>query len=66
MIVDEEEPEPEQPRALISFRTAMIAYALLTVTAFVTLKRTPLYLALILLGAAAVKTYVHHLRSRLE
>ena len=51
---------------MISFRTAMLSYAALTVIALATLRRTPLILALILLAAVAAKTYIHHLRSRLE
>jgi hypothetical protein len=58
--------EPEQPRTMISIRTAMLLYALLAVIAFATLKRTPLYLVLLIVFALAVKTYLHHLRSRLE
>jgi 4-hydroxybenzoate polyprenyltransferase len=58
--------EPEQPRTVISIRTAMLLYALLAVIAFATLKRTPLYLALLIVFALALKTYLHYLRSRME
>ncbi len=51
---------------MIGIRTALILYALLVIASLVTLKGTPLALALIIVIALAVKSYVHHLRSRLE
>lgn len=51
---------------MISIRTALILYGLLTVASVLTLHGTPLALALIVVLGLAAKTYVHHLRSRLE
>jgi hypothetical protein len=51
---------------MIGIRTALLLYALLVIASLVTLKGTPLALALIIVIALAVKSYVHHLRSRLE
>jgi uncharacterized membrane protein YiaA len=57
---------PEPSRTLISIRTAMVLYALLLLAAFATLKGTSLYIAVIIVLGIAAKTYLHHLRSRLE
>ncbi len=58
---------PSEPsRTVIGIRTAMVLYALLLVAAFATLKGTALYIALIIVVGIAVKTYLHHLRSRIE
>jgi hypothetical protein len=57
---------PEPSRSVIGVRTAMVLYASLVVAAFVTLKGTALYIALIIVLGIAVKTYLHHLRSRME
>ncbi len=51
---------------MIGIRTALILYALLVIASLVTLKGAPLALALIIVIALAVKSYVHYLRSRLE
>lgn len=57
---------PDPSRTVIGIRTAMVLYALLLVAAFATLKGTALYIALIIVLGIAVKTYLHHLRSRIE
>jgi uncharacterized membrane protein YiaA len=57
---------PEPSRTMIGIRTAMVLYALLLVAAFATLKGTALYVALIIVLGIAAKTYLHHLRDRLE
>jgi hypothetical protein len=57
---------PEPARTVIGIRTAMVLYLLLLVAAFATLKGTALYIALIIVLGIAVKTYLHHLRSRIE
>jgi hypothetical protein len=57
---------PEQPRSVIGFRTAMILFAMLVIICFAALKGAALFLGLIIVFALAVKTYVHHLRSRIE
>ncbi|MFL6354259.1 MAG: hypothetical protein ACJ74Z_20740 [Bryobacteraceae bacterium] len=57
---------PEPSRTVIGIRTAMVLYALLVVAAFATLKGTALYIALIIVLGIAAKTYLHHVRDRLE
>jgi archaellin len=57
---------PEPSRTIIGIRTAMVLYALLLVAAFATLKGTALYTALIIVLGTAAKTYLHHVRRRLE
>lgn len=56
----------EQPRAVIGFRTALVLFALLIAVSFATLKGVALLLALLIVLALAVKTFVHHLRSRID
>ena len=51
---------------MIGLRTAMVLYVLLVIAAFATLKGTALYLALIIVLGVAAKTFVHHLRRRVE
>lgn len=51
---------------MINLRTALILYALLVIVSLVTLRGTALALALIIVIALAVKSYVHHLRGRFE
>jgi hypothetical protein len=57
---------PEQSRGVIGLRTALILYALLVVAAFATLKGTALIIGLIIVLGLAAKSYVHHLRGRIE
>jgi hypothetical protein len=57
---------PEPSRTIIGIRIAMVLYALLLIAAFATLKGTALYIALIIVLGIAAKTYLHHLRRRLE
>lgn len=57
---------PEPSRTIIGIRIAMVLYALLLIGAFATLKGTALYIALIIVLGIAGKTYLHHLRRRLE
>ncbi len=57
---------PEPHESLIGIRTAMLLYALLVIASFLALKGTALALALIIVLGLAAKSYVHHLRSRLE
>ncbi|MGI8959045.1 MAG: hypothetical protein ACR2IV_04630 [Bryobacteraceae bacterium] len=57
---------PEPPRTIIGIRTAMLLYALLLVAALATLKGTALYVALVIVLGIAAKTYLHHLRDRIE
>ncbi|HEX4230686.1 MAG TPA: hypothetical protein VHZ07_18565 [Bryobacteraceae bacterium] len=60
------DPEESGKRGAIGIRTAMALYAVLAVVAVLTLKREWLVVALIILGGAAIKTYVVHARSKLE
>jgi hypothetical protein len=53
-------------RSVISLRTALILYALLVVFAVLTLKGTALVIALLIVGALAVKSVLHYFRERLE
>jgi len=58
---------PSEPsRTVIGIRTAMLLYVLLIVGAFAILKGTALYIALVIVLGIAAKTYLHHLRSRIE
>ena len=51
---------------MISFRTAMILYGVLALASLLTLKRDFLFFALLVIGVAAVKSYIHQIRSRIE
>lgn len=51
---------------MIGFRTAIILFTVLVAAAFATLKGMPLAIALIIVGGLAAKTFVHHLRGRIE
>jgi hypothetical protein len=44
----------------------MALYAILVVASFLTLKGMALAIALIIVFALAIKSYVHYLRSRIE
>ena len=57
---------PEHSRGVIGLRTALILYALLVVASFATLKGTALFIALVIVLGLAAKSYVHHLRGRME
>jgi archaellin len=58
--------DPEPSHGVIGLRTAFILYALLAVAAFFSLKGTALVIALVVVAALAAKSYVHHVRSRME
>ena len=51
---------------VISFRTAILLYIVLTISACMLLKGRALALGLILIGGLAAKTYVHWLRQRMQ
>ena len=57
---------PESGRSVIGLRTALILYALLVVFAVWTLKGTALIIALLIVGALAVKSVLHYFRERME
>jgi energy-converting hydrogenase Eha subunit B len=54
------------PRGAIGPKTAIVLYVLLTIWAVATLKGTALFIALLIVAALAVKSYVHYVRSRLH
>ena len=58
--------QPEYSRGVIGLRTALLLYGLLVVAAFAKLKGTALVIALIIVLGLAAKTYVQHLRDRME
>lgn len=58
---------PNEPsRGVIGLRTALILYALLILAAIATLKGTALAVAVLIVLALAAKSYVHHVRDRIE
>ncbi len=57
---------PEPGRSVIGFRTAIILYILLAIAALTTLRGTARIIALLIVGLLAAKTYVHHVRRRIE
>jgi hypothetical protein len=57
----------DQPhKGVINIGTAIGLFALLAVLSILTLKGVALAFALIIVGALAVKAYLHFLRSRME
>lgn len=60
------EPLVELPRPVLSFRTAMLIYALLAAFAFATLHGDWLFVALLVIFAIALKTWIAQVRDRLE
>jgi len=55
-----------QSRRLLSFKAAMISYAVLAVLGTVTLTGKFRIFILIVLAGVAMKTYVHHLKEHAE
>jgi hypothetical protein len=53
-------------KTLVGPKTAILLYAVLILASFLTLKGTPLYLALLIVVGVAVKSLLHYLRNRLE
>lgn len=56
---------PEEQKGMIGVKTALVLFAALVVFAFWALKGAALVLALLIVGALAAKTFVHHLRRRI-
>lgn len=54
------------PRPAVSFRTAMLVYAALVIFCLATLHGTPLFIALLIVCAIALKTWVARARDRLQ
>jgi hypothetical protein len=67
---DEELYDPARPegapRPAVSFRTAMLVYAALVIFCLATLHGTPLFIALLIVCAIALKTWVARARDRLQ
>ena len=63
---DRSQRHPPLGRKIISMRTGIIAYAILLAIAVATLKGYALAVAVIVVLGAAVKSYVHYLRERME
>ena len=57
---------PQEHKGVINIWTAVALYAILAAWAIAALKGLPLAVALIVVIALAVKSYLHFLRSRLE
>jgi hypothetical protein len=55
-----------QSRGLLSFKAAMVSYAVLALLGTVTLTGKFRIFILIVLAGVAMKTYVHHLKEHLE
>jgi hypothetical protein len=61
-----EDPPSSEGRPLLSYRAAMWAYAVLAVLCLATLHGDALYLALLIIGALAIKTWLAEAKSKLE
>ncbi len=59
-------PEHEEGKPLISYRGAMAAYAVLAVVCMITLRGDALYIALLIIGAIAIKTWLAEAKKRIE
>ncbi len=64
--VDDHGEPLTQSRPLLSFKAAMISYAALALLGAVTLTGKFRIFILIVLAGVAMKTYVHHLKERVE
>ena len=62
----EDSPPAEEGRPLISYRAAMWIYAALAVLCLLTLHGDALYLALLIIGAIAIKTWLAEAKKRIE
>lgn len=56
----------EEGKPLISYRAAMAAYAVLAVVCLITLHGDALYIALLIIGAIAIKTWLAEAKKRIE
>ena len=54
------------PKQALSLRTAMLLYAALGVLCLATLHGDPLYIALLIIGAIALKTWLAQVKSKIE
>ncbi|MFZ0589781.1 MAG: hypothetical protein WAM39_04825 [Bryobacteraceae bacterium] len=62
----EDEKPLEEGKPLISYRGAMAAYAVLAVVCLMTLHGDALYIALLIIGAIAIKTWLAEAKKRIE
>jgi hypothetical protein len=63
---DAQEPLESEGKPPLSYPAAMIAYAVLGIVCLVTLRNDALYIALLIIGALALKTWLARVKSRLE
>lgn len=66
---EQNENEPEPPadeKTVISYRAAMAAYVVLAVVCLLTLHGDALYIALLIIGALAIKTWLVEVKKRVE
>ena len=56
----------EIPKPRLSLRTAMLIYAALGVLCLTTLHGDPLYIALLIIGAIALKTWLAQARDKIQ
>jgi hypothetical protein len=62
----EVEDSNEEIKPAISYRTAMVGYAVLAILCFATLHGNPLFLALLIIAALAIKTWLAKVKSKLD
>lgn len=64
---DKHEPGPAaNGKTAISYRGAMVAYAVLAAVCLLTLHDDALYIALLIIGALAIKTWLVEVKKRIE
>jgi hypothetical protein len=62
----DEDEKIDIPKPGMSLRTAMILYAALGALCLATLHGDPLYIALLIIGAIALKTWLAQVKSKIE
>jgi hypothetical protein len=63
---EKDEHPAEEGKPLVSYRGAMAAYGVLAIVCLVTLSGDALYIALIIIGGIAIKTWLAEAKSRIE
>jgi hypothetical protein len=67
---EQEQHGPDEPltngKPVIGYRGAMVAYAALAVVCRLTLHGDALYIALLIIGALAIKTWLIEVKKRVE
>ena len=61
-----EEIPPDEEKPLLSYRAAMAAYAVLGAVCVATLHGDALYIALLIIGVLAIKTWLARAKSRID